>query len=203
MNSRWNHFRRVLKFIYAQFGIKRGKGAVLALLLTPEELPLTDWSLRSTATLRAALTGEVDEIALRARALGCITALGYFVNDLNLDRLTIRIEQLASADDASNRVTSFDRKSRLELEPNMKVSEVRTASDLAIPGIAAMAGLEYNWTKSENEVHNFKGLAGSFGPVYFLVTLNGINDVWRWDEVLKVTALQAQKIIDNLGNTQT
>ena len=70
--------RDIFNVAYAQLGIKRGKDESIAFLLEPTQFPGGGWRRESVHTIRPGIIGEVDEIAVRARKSGCISAWGFF-----------------------------------------------------------------------------------------------------------------------------
>ena len=61
-----------LRFGLAQLGPKQGKGASLAMLIAPSDLPGSNWTLADERTWRAGTVGDSTPWSQRAKEAGCI-----------------------------------------------------------------------------------------------------------------------------------
>lgn len=187
--------RDIFNVAYAQFGIKRDKNETIAFLLEPAEFPDGGWKRESTHTMRSGVIGDVDEIAVRARKSGCISAWGYFKQPQSTRRVLIKVGPLDSGVDARSKVSTFEDRMTVHLSRMDSVGAIFARHDLQVPEGASNVGIEYVVIKGRAKGRNFKDLCGCVGKIYYSVSCYGLADGWTWDDVLEIARLQRGRII--------
>ena len=187
--------RDIFNVAYAQLGIKRGKDESIALLLEPIQFPGSGWKRESIHTMRSGIIGDVDEIAVRARKSGCISAWGYFKQPQSATRVLIKVGPLDSGVDAISKVSSFEGRMMMHLRQLESVGAISARYDLQVPEGVSAVGIEYVVQKGRAKGRNFKDMCGSVGRNYYSVSCYGLADGWAWDDVIDIARLQRNRII--------
>jgi len=189
--------RDIFNVAYAQFGLKRGKNESIAFLLEPDEFPDGGWKRESIHTIRPGVIGDIDEITIRARKNGCIFifAWGYFKQPQSTRRVFIKVNPLDSGVDARSKVSTFEERMTVHLSRLDSVGAISARHDLQVPEGASNVGIEYVMIKGRAKGRNVKEVCGCVGKIYYSVSCYGLADGWTWDDVLKISRLQRDKII--------
>jgi hypothetical protein len=183
-----------IRLTFAQAGLKRGKRDSIAMLLEPSDLPGGDWKAASVITIRSGVIGGRDDVARRARELHCVAAWRRYNQGSSSYDLSIQLGPLASIGDAESRVQAFESQMMERLNLVKGVVGINTVHDLEWVGPREATGVEYVVTAGRVANRKFKDVRLNVEEVLFTVSCSGFGDGWAWNEVMKIAALQVEKI---------
>jgi hypothetical protein len=179
------------RFVRAQIGPKPGGAAILARLLSGDDLPGGPWRRIDQRTWRTGVTSSTPW-GDRARAAGSVTAWRSFRDQARGRWLWLQVMPLASAQDAR---TAVDAVGDMQIRNLPARARLVTENDA---GVEPFAGASKVWSR-EYHADGPDGpgttlmLAGAVGDYVMVVSASG-RPAWDWPSVSDLAAAQARRL---------
>ena len=196
--------------MFLQLGRIRNRESSLSMVLTPSELRDGTWQINSQIVLRAEKFRKEDDIATRARKLRCPTVITLFETGDKSQRVSIRLSELASSQDAEVRqeewsdyaessVKNFDRSIEVLRIRRIFVgnqNNVEEDQDL-------VPALQYPTDQGMTNGYFFKAAAWHYKNYFFTVSRASKFVDMEWSEVTSILKLQQAKLRHALPTSGT
>jgi hypothetical protein len=185
-------------FVYAQLGRKPGAERSLSMLPSVSDLPGEGWSLADQQTWRTGRMGRKTDWSARARKLGSVTAIRSFAQMEPSRWLMTQVIPMADEIDAGALLTDLPARF-IKSSARVTVTDERSVSEVTVAGCSATWAHEQHTTGTFGEGMN-RLLAGTVGPVVFVVGASGPVDSWSWTGVISMATAVSQRILERNSN---
>jgi len=117
--------------------------------------------------------------------------------------LVIWILRMASTPDAIDWVSKFEQRvlyNEATSKENLEVISAERLNALSLESSQAARVKKMKRRSGENQVVTI--VSGNVGATVFQVRCFGPGDCWSWEDVLSVTSLQTQKIVESIPSSE-
>jgi hypothetical protein len=183
----------VIRLFIGTLGRKPGQDRLLAMLLQSSDLPRGDWRVANQRTHRTGAGRASTNEVRRARKEKSITAWRCIMSDSARRSLSSSVTPYATSSDAESSLRQLI--PRLIRKPfsKLNISGERIVDGREVPGLPDALIYEEQ-TAGPNGPGGTRIVAGTIEKILFVMDFSSLGELWPWDEVTSITALQVAKI---------